>query len=108
MQLEHWILDTLSEGQYSYVEICNYITKGGVSNSEFFQAIKSLSGKRYIETHLRTEEDSMELADFTTHKDSIRDMLRIVDIESASWVRHYLELSERGVEYIRECGFGVF
>ncbi|MEK7856025.1 MAG: hypothetical protein AAB288_08045 [Acidobacteriota bacterium] len=99
--LKRWIVDTISEGGYSFKELYEYILSHDIRTDDFLSAIREASEANLIVVYVSTphSEDKISL-DQSNQKETIDNYVSLRELESKIGSRHYFDLTREGLEYL--------
>ncbi|MFZ4747833.1 MAG: hypothetical protein ACOYLK_13210 [Sphingomonas sp.] len=95
-ELKTWLLDTISEGGYSFKEISEYVARHGVNIDDLSSALRSIFDARFIDVELRQANDDCVSLDAIEGGQCLANMSLIIAEESDSRSAHYLKITSDG------------
>jgi hypothetical protein len=102
MEIEILILDTLSEGTYSLVELVDYLSRNNVAIEKTRESMKDLVISNQVV--LLRKKDSLPISEALVVVESIAS---IVEEERASNIIHSVDITEKGTSLLTKLGVGA-
>ena len=99
-EIELWILDTISEGDYSFTELYRYISKVGLNYATISTHLLELLMSGMISVH-KFSNDKATPYDIDDQVYSLKEFENIVKKESVIASEHFFSISKNGLAYLQ-------
>lgn len=106
-ELEAWVLDTVSEGGYSFTEISQYFARHNVGITALSSVLQVLFKKGEIEVLTTKDVQDEEIQGVEEQNVALARFVEIVDCESKKTSRHYLKVSQEGKKTLMALGVSL-
>jgi hypothetical protein len=106
-ELKLWLADTISEGDHSFTDLrdCIIANRNEVSADEFYKAANDLFAEGCIAIYPYGKDKKIGAIDFEISAQLISRYSEIIAEEAANGVLYVYEITESGMQYLRDNGF---
>lgn len=109
-ELQLWILDTLWEDIYSFVELSDYMANNSLHIDRLQNLLIDLVKKGYVEIKILDPEDNLreecKTLSYSDQQNVVGKFSSVSKSEVGKVNKHFLFLSNVGREYYKSMGFG--